>query len=152
MNDIFIFKMFGKKDLLYVHFHQTISRFKHRTTQHLIYQVLFHLRDIDDSSLRHLFELLIINVSSIHSHNINFIQCCMSQHKGVIRGCWREIISEGTPSFACITVCTLMSPFFLHILGWRPKPLKSKLYNNVIVVESIIRRHFIHLGSLLLRL
>ena len=59
--------------------------------------------------------------------------------------------SQGTPSLACITECTLIPPFFFPVLGCRPTPLKIALENNVIVVESIILSCFIH-SSVPLRL
>lgn len=33
--------------------------------------------------------------------------------------------SQGTPSLACMTECTLMPPFFFPVLGCRPTPLKK---------------------------
>ena len=59
-----------------------------------------------------------------------------------------NFISEGTPSFAWITVCTLIPPFFLPFLGWRPTPLNSRLENSVMVVESIMCSRLSHLSSL----
>lgn len=49
-----------------------------------------------------------------------------------------NLISDGTPSLACMTVCTLIPPFFLPVFGWRPTPLNIRFENRVIVVESII--------------
>ena len=49
-----------------------------------------------------------------------------------------NFMSEGTPSLAWITVCTLIPPFFLPVLGCRPTPLKSRFENSVMVVESMI--------------
>lgn len=61
-------------------------------------------------------------------------------------------ISDGTPSLAWITVCTLIPPFFLPLLGCRPTPLKNRLENKVMVMESIICKRFIHWGVLRFRL
>ena len=41
-----------------------------------------------------------------------------------------NFMSEGTPSLAWITVCTLIPPFFLPVLGCRPTPLKSRFEMN----------------------
>lgn len=60
--------------------------------------------------------------------------------------------SQGTPSLACITECTLMPPFFFPILGCLPTPLKIALENSVIVVESMILSRFIHSSVPLRRL
>ena len=60
--------------------------------------------------------------------------------------------SQGTPSLACITECTLMPPFFFPVLGCLPTPLKIALENSVIVVESMILSHFIHSSVPLRRL
>ena len=49
-----------------------------------------------------------------------------------------NFMSEGTPSLAWMTVCTLIPPFFFPVFGWRPTPLKSRFENRVMVVESII--------------
>ena len=47
-----------------------------------------------------------------------------------------NLISLGTFSLANISVCTFIPPFFLPVLGLRPTPLKTKLENRLIVVES----------------
>lgn len=60
--------------------------------------------------------------------------------------------SQGTPSLACITECTLMPPFFFPVLGCRPTPLKMALENSVMVVESMILSCFIHSSVPLRRL
>jgi hypothetical protein len=60
--------------------------------------------------------------------------------------------SQGTPSLACITECTLIPPFFLPVLGCRPTPLKIALENSVMVVESMILSCFIHSSVPLRRL
>ena len=63
-----------------------------------------------------------------------------------------NFMSEGTPSLAWMTVCTLIPPFFFPVLGCLPAPLKIRLEKSVMVVESIIWSLFIHLGVLRLRL
>ena len=60
--------------------------------------------------------------------------------------------SQGTPSLACITECTLMPPFFFPVMGCLPTPLKIALENSVIVVESMILSRFIHSSVPLRRL
>ena len=60
--------------------------------------------------------------------------------------------SQGTPSLACITECTLMPPFFFPVLGCLPTPLKIALENSVIVVELMILSRFIHSSVPLRRL
>ena len=62
------------------------------------------------------------------------------------------LMSEGTPSFACMLACTLILPFFLPVLGCRPTPLKIKLEKSVIVVASIIWSRESHLGVCRFRL
>src|SRR5690554_6657045 len=47
-------------------------------------------------------------------------------------------------------VCTFSPPFFLPLLGLRPTPLKTKLENKLMVVESIIFNLLSQLGVLLL--
>lgn len=63
-----------------------------------------------------------------------------------------NLISEGTPSFAWMLVWTFMPPFFFPVFGWRPTPLKIRLENRLIVVESIICSRFIQLEDGLFRL
>ena len=63
-----------------------------------------------------------------------------------------NLTSQGTFSFADMTVCTLMPPFFLPVLGWRPTPLKIRFEKRDMVVESMILRRFIHSSVPLLRL
>ena len=49
-----------------------------------------------------------------------------------------NFMSDGTPSLACITECTLIPPFYFPVLGCRPAPLNSRFENSVMVVESMI--------------
>ena len=51
-----------------------------------------------------------------------------------------NLMSEATPSSARIILCTLMPPFFCPFFGLRPTPLKMRLENRGMVVESSIRR------------
>lgn len=60
--------------------------------------------------------------------------------------------SHGTPSLACMVVCTFMPPFFLPVLGFLPTPLKMRLENRVTVVESMILMFLNHGGVFLERL
>lgn len=59
-----------------------------------------------------------------------------------------NLMSDGTPSLAWMTVCTLRPPFFFSVLGCLPTPLNNRFENSVIVVESMICSRFIHLGCL----
>lgn len=43
--------------------------------------------------------------------------------------------------------CTFIPPFFLPVFGLRPTPLKSRLENNDMVVESMIFRRLIQDGT-----
>ena len=55
-----------------------------------------------------------------------------------------NLTSQGSFSFANMTVCTLMPPFFLPVFGGRPAPLKISFEKRDMVVESMIIRCNIH--------
>lgn len=58
-----------------------------------------------------------------------------------------NFMSDGTPSLAWMFACTFIPPFFLPVFGLRPTPLKSRLENNDMVVESMIRRRLSQDGT-----
>ena len=63
-----------------------------------------------------------------------------------------NFMSDGTPSLAWMFVCTFIPPFFLPVFGLRPTPLKSRLENNDMVVESMICRRLSQDGTWRFRL
>ena len=61
-------------------------------------------------------------------------------------------MSDGTPSLAWMLAWTLIPPFFFPVFGCRPTPLKMRLENSVMVVESMICSRLSHAGTCLRRL
>lgn len=57
-----------------------------------------------------------------------------------------NFMSEGTPSLACMIVWALIPPFFFPVLGCLSTPLKRRLENSDMVVESIICSLLNHWG------
>src|SRR5574344_2863328 len=109
--------MLGKRNLLYAYFHQPIRPLIHRVTRYFVFQILLHFRNIEHSSLSHFLELLIINVSTVHCYDSPPCNVAGRSMKESLVAAEVNFISEGTPSFACITVWTLMPPFFFPVLG-----------------------------------
>jgi len=114
----------------------------------LILEVGLHLGHIDYAPLRHLLELLIVDISPVKCQQVSVCQFLGRESMK-----WSCVVAEvnltsdSTPSLAAMMEWTLMPPFFLPVLGLRPAPLKIALEKSVTVVESIICSRFSHVDS-----
>lgn len=117
--------------------HQPTSCHVYRISRDLIDKILLHLGDIYDTCQAQLLELGVINVCPVQGDDVSACVICRLGMKLSFVAADVNLISEGTPSFVWILVWTFMPPSF-PVLGWRPTPLKIRLENRLIVVESII--------------
>ena len=109
-------------------------------------KITFHFSYIYNASLCEFRELFIVDISPVKSNQLLIGVSFWNKCKLVMTGCRCELDIAWNILIGKYLCMYFYSTLFLTSLGLRPTPLKTKLENRLIVVESIILRFFSHLG------
>ena len=109
-------------------------------------KIIFHLSYIYNASLRQFRELFIVYIGPVKSNQFLIDVSFWNKCKLVMTGCGCELDIAWNILIGKYLCMYFYSTLLLTSFGLRPTPLKTKLENRLIVVESIIFRFFSHLG------
>lgn len=146
MVDIFFLCMLMEENGFYAYCSIICSHLVIRISNPFKAKIIFHLSYIYNASLRQFRELFIVYIGSVKSNQFLIGVSFWNKCKLVMTGCGCELDIAWNILIGKYLCMYFYSTLFLTSLGLRPTPLKTKLENRLIVVESIIFRFFSHLG------
>ncbi|CCX48544.1 unknown [Bacteroides sp. CAG:927] len=81
-----VFLLFDKFHGLYPHFCKSVGSLIHHIAQYRIFKRFLHLGHIYHSSFGKLLKLFIVDVGTVHRHDIPFVERRGFEHEGIVGG------------------------------------------------------------------